>query len=126
MAAAVATFSCLAATTPSFDVTTYGAVGDGTTDDTAPVARALAAAAAAAPATVLFPGGKVFLTGPINVTASQMTLQVDGTIRGISGNNTPGGEAFIAGGGWPQIPPSVKPGSSIRIWLNYCCNWLQS
>jgi len=105
--------SCSAVTTSAaFDVMAYGAKGDGSTDDTVPVAKALAAAAAAAPSSVLFPSGKIFLTGPINVSASYMTLQVEGTIKGISGNNTAGGEAFIAGGGWPQIPPLPSYGNS--------------
>ena len=59
-----------------YDVTAYGAVGDGIHDDTAAVAAALKAAAAAAPPTkVLFPLGGTFLTGPINMSSS-MTLQV--------------------------------------------------
>jgi hypothetical protein len=41
-----------------------------------------------------------------------MTLQVDGTISGISGNNTAGGAAYIADGGWPQIPPLPSYGNS--------------
>lgn len=54
-AAAAAT----AAGTPDwFDVKGHGAVGDGSTDDTAAVQRALDAAAAAGGGTVYFPVGK--------------------------------------------------------------------
>ena len=89
--------SCLAIlVTPSlaaFDVTSFGAAGDGTTDDSSPIRKALAAAAASGgPSVVLFPEGKTFLTGPINMS-SAMTLQVDGTLRAKSGNNTAGGIA---------------------------------
>lgn len=45
---------------PMFDVTQYGAIGDGSTNDKAAIERAIAAAAAAAPsggATVYFPAG---------------------------------------------------------------------
>lgn len=46
-----------------FDVTAYGAVGDGVTDDTKAVAKALLAAGKHHPSVVLFPGDKTFLTG---------------------------------------------------------------
>ena len=97
--------------TTTFDVTKFGAVGDGTTDDTKAIASALVAASKSPPTIVFFPPSKVFLTGPINMTSS-MTLQVDGTIRAISGNNTDGGEAYIRNGGWPQIPPLPSYGDS--------------
>lgn len=89
-----------------FDVTAYGAVGDGVTDDTKAVAKALLAAGKHHPSVVLFPGDKTFLTGPINMT-SDMTIQVDGTLKAKSGNNTADGIA-----GWPQIPPLPSYGNS--------------
>ena len=101
---------CPAGLPPPFDVTTFGAVGDGTTDDTHSIAEAMAAAAAVAasgsPVVVRFPAGKTFLTGPLNMTSS-MTLQVDGVIRAKSGNNTAGGISR-----WPQIPPLPTYGNS--------------
>lgn len=91
----------------AFDVTAFGAVGDGTTDDSSSISKALAAATASrTPSVVLFPKGKTFLTGPINMSTA-MTLQVDGTLRAKSGNNTAGGIA-----GWPQIPPLASYGNS--------------
>jgi polygalacturonase len=48
-----------------FDVINYGAEGDNTTDDTAAVRAAFAAAGSAGGGTVLFPMGKTFRTGPI-------------------------------------------------------------
>ena len=44
--------------------------------------------------------------GPINMT-SAMTLQVDGTLKAKSGNNTAAGIS-----GWPQIPPLPSYGNS--------------
>ena len=38
---------------------------------------------------------------------SAMTLQVDGTLKAKSGNNTAGGIS-----GWPQIPPLPSYGNS--------------
>ena len=102
--------------TSSFDVTAFGAVGDGKTDDTAAVAKAVAAAAAAPPSTVLFPGGKVFLTGPLNMS-SGMTLRVDGVIRAKSGNNTADGISE-----WPQVRVSSIawfPSLSVNIPTNH-------
>ena len=89
-----------------YDVTAYGAVGDGWTDDTVSIAKALADASKARPSVVLFPEGKRFLTGPLNMS-SQMTLRVDGTIVAKSGNNTADGIA-----GWPQVPPLPSYGNS--------------
>ena len=59
-----------------YDVTDFGAVGDGETDDTKSIVKALSAAAANAKATVYFPPKKIFLTGPINMTTG-LTLQVE-------------------------------------------------
>ena len=88
----------------TFDVLTYGAVGDGATDDTIAIATALRAGSSSPPpSTILFPNSHTFLTGPLNMS-SGMTLQVEGTLKAISGNNTAGGAAYIKEG-WPQIPP---------------------
>ena len=51
-----------------FTVTDFGAVGDGHTNDTAAVRRAVAAIAAAGGGTLLFPAGQ-WLTAPFNLTS---------------------------------------------------------
>ena len=82
-----------------YDVTSYGAVGDGSTDDTVSIYKALAdASKSARPSVVLFPKNKFFLTGPLNMS-SHMTLRVDGTILAKSGNNTADGIK-----GWLEVP----------------------
>lgn len=55
--------------TRTFDITHYGAVGDGKTLNTAAIGKALAACAAAGGGTVLVPPGR-FLTGPLTLTSS--------------------------------------------------------
>ena len=57
-----------------FDITTYGAVGDGTTDCSSAIAKAIAACNAAGGGQILIPAG-TFLTGPIHL-ASKMKLHV--------------------------------------------------
>jgi polygalacturonase len=66
----------LAAAAPvSFNVIDFGAVPDGRTMDTAAIARAVAACAAAHGGTVVFPAGR-YLTGSIALE-SNMTLQLE-------------------------------------------------
>ncbi len=60
--------------TNTFLVTNYGAVGDGTTLNTAAIQKTIAAATAAGGGIVLVPEGK-FLTGPFTL-ASQINLQL--------------------------------------------------
>ena len=59
----------------TFDVTAYGAVGDGTTTDTTAIQNAINAAHAAGGGTVLFPAG-TYLSGPLRL-ASSVNLDVD-------------------------------------------------
>ena len=94
-----------------FNVISYGAVGNGVSDDTAAVRTALKAAASYtangnATATVVLPSRHIFLSNPINIS-SYITLQVDGTLKAVSGNNSIGGIAA-----WPQIPPLPSYGNS--------------
>ncbi|CAN7468027.1 glycosyl hydrolase family 28-related protein [Arthrobacter sp. LjRoot78] len=68
----------------TFDVQRYGAVGDGTTDDTAAVQSASTAAAAMATlggrAQVKFPAGHYKITSPITGIVSGMTIAGDGKL----------------------------------------------
>jgi hypothetical protein len=80
---------------PFYDVRDYGAVGDGATDDTAAITRAIEAAApASAPTgdTVFFPSGRYRVTATL-VVPPAVTLQ--GT-----GWNTPGAQVNTFAGSW--------------------------
>lgn len=61
-------------TTPEFDVTDYGAVGDGTTDNTAAFQAALNAARNAGGGTVFVPRGNYLIAGSITI-GSYVTLE---------------------------------------------------
>jgi hypothetical protein len=50
-----------------FDVTAFGAQGDGLSDDTLPIRAALAQAGAAGGGTVFFPRGRYALSGPLTI-----------------------------------------------------------
>eukprot|EP00928_Gymnodinium_smaydae_P012119 TRINITY_DN14409_c0_g1_i1.p1 TRINITY_DN14409_c0_g1~~TRINITY_DN14409_c0_g1_i1.p1 ORF type:complete len:466 (+),score=49.62 TRINITY_DN14409_c0_g1_i1:67-1398(+) len=68
-------WTCQVAAQGLFDVRTFGAAGDGTTDDTVAVRRAAAAVAQAGRGMLLFPagpGGKaaVYLTGAFNISSN--------------------------------------------------------
>src|SRR5690349_19279993 len=59
----------------TFEITRYGAVGDGRTMDTAAIQKTIDAATAAGGGTVRVPAGK-FLTGPFRL-ASRINLHLD-------------------------------------------------
>jgi polygalacturonase len=66
---------CAAAAQASFNVLDYGAIPDGRTKDTAAIAKAIAACAAAHGGTVVFPAGR-YLSGSISLE-SNITLQLE-------------------------------------------------
>jgi polygalacturonase len=72
---------------PIFNVMDFGAIGDGITDDTNSVRSALIAAVQAGPSTVLFPSGKIFLTGAFNLS-SNLLVDIQGTILAYPGSDT--------------------------------------
>lgn len=65
-----------------YDVTDpeFGAAGDGVTDDTAAVQRALDACRASRGGTVRLPRGRAFLVYSVNVTVSRTVLSVEGAL----------------------------------------------
>lgn len=65
----------LAAAPATFNIQDFGAVPDGTTKDTAAIARAVAAAHAAGGGTIVFPAGR-YLTGSIQLE-SNLTLDLE-------------------------------------------------
>ncbi|KAG2629315.1 polygalacturonase ADPG2-like [Panicum virgatum] len=72
------------ATTATFDVGSFGAAGDGTTDDTAAFQKAWAQACSSAqPAVVLVPAGRSYLLGETSLSGpckSRVTFRLDGTL----------------------------------------------
>ncbi len=64
----------------NFDVTRYGAKGDGKTDDSAAFAKAIAACTKAGGGHVVVPAGGTFRTGPVTLD-NNVDLHVLGTIR---------------------------------------------
>lgn len=59
-----------------YDITAYGAVGDGVSDDAAAIQRAIDECSAAGGGTVLVPAGKTFLCGPFKL-ASYVNLHLE-------------------------------------------------
>ena len=95
----------LARGAPVFDVTDFGAVGDGVTDDTAAVRAAFAAAAAAGPATVRFPSARTFLTGAFNLS-SDLVVSIEGKVLAWPGGD---GGHFVLSAGVPWFGPTDIP-----------------
>eukprot|EP01052_Picozoa_sp_SAG31_P063968 SAG31_NODE_22860_length_516_cov_1.203837_1_plen_88_part_10 len=67
-AGGVSVGAAAAAAAAVFDVTAFGAKGDGVTRDTAAIRNACAALARAGGGTLLFPSDKRFLTGAFNLS----------------------------------------------------------
>ena len=83
----------------TFNIASYGALGDGMATNTAAFRAAIRAASAAGGGIVEVPAG-VFLCGPIQM-ASRINLRVSGTLRMLPLDKYPGGtvkpENFISG-----------------------------
>jgi hypothetical protein len=128
-----------------FNVTSYGAVGNGSTDNTAAISNAIVAASNAGGGTVEIPAAAgAYLCGPLTLNSS-INLQIDGgaTLKMLPYGQWPGGTAppdFITGNtlhdieisgsgtidgqattsGWwqsPTLPTSARP---YMITLNKC------
>jgi polygalacturonase len=79
----------------TFSVTSYGAVGDGSTDDTAAIQAALDAAGTAGGGTVSVPAG-TFLSGPIVVhDATRLDLATGAVLEMLPMSRYPNQNAFI-------------------------------
>jgi len=104
-----------------FNITNYGAIGDGVTTNTAAIQAAVDAASAAGGGTVEVPAG-VFLSGPFRID-SAINLRVDGLLRMLPLSKYPGGTAdppdFISGSGLHDIVISgsgMIDGQGIPWW----------
>ena len=94
-----------------YDVTKYGAKGDGKAYDTDAVRQATAALAAAGGGSLLFPAPGTYLTGAFNVSShTHVEIEAGATVLGSTrGSDWP---LLIAGEVWPQFGhgSDCKPG----------------
>jgi polygalacturonase len=88
-----------------YNVTNYGATGDGVATNTSAIQAAIDAASAAGGGIIEVPAG-TYLSGPLKM-AGKIDLRVDGTLRMLPLDKYPGGTsdpaAFISGGGLQDI-----------------------
>jgi len=75
------------------NVLDYGAIGDGVSDDTMAIRRALEEVIVLGSVIVWLPGNYIFLSQPLNIS-SYTTFQIDGTLRSL--NHEPS---------WPRLAP---------------------
>jgi len=90
-------------TSPFVNVADFGAVGDGSTDDTAAIARAIEAAAPAQAPT----GNTVFLPAGRYRLSSGLVLPPAVALVG-AGWNTPGSQANVFAGSWLLAPAGAR------------------
>lgn len=88
------------------DVTSFGAIGDASSDCTDAISRAIAAAASHSRSssfisTVLIPPGGTFLTRPLFLPGN-IRFRVEGVLKGMTGKR--------ALSSWPTLPPIVTYG----------------
>jgi polygalacturonase len=105
----------------TFNITNYGASGDGVITNTVAIQTAIKAASRAGGGTVEVPVG-IFLSGPIQM-ASHINLRVNGTLRMLPLRKYPGGTTdpanFIDGAGLNDIAISgsgVIDGQGVAWW----------
>lgn len=90
-------------TSPYYNVMDYGATGNGTTDDTAAINDAIAAAAPSSSPT----GNTVFFPAGTYLISSGLTVPAGVTLQGI-GWNTPGAETNVFAGSWIFVPAGAS------------------
>ncbi|HEY4012194.1 MAG TPA: glycosyl hydrolase family 28 protein [Polyangiaceae bacterium] len=89
--------------TGAFNVTTFGAVGDGTTDNTTAIQAALTAATAAGGGVVTVPAG-TFLSGPLTVgSGTDLDLAAGATLEMLPMASWPGTTPFLNANGTHDI-----------------------
>lgn len=106
-----------------YNITNYGAIGDGVVTNTTAIQTAIDAASSAGGGTVEVPPG-IFLSGPIRM-ANQINLRVDGgaVLRMLPLDKYPGGTvspaSFITGAGLHDViisGPGMIDGQGIPWW----------
>ncbi len=112
----------------TYNVTNYGAVGDGVTVNTTSIQSAIAAAAAspAKGGTVEIPGPGTYLCGPLTMKSS-INLQVDAgaTLQMLPYASWPGTTTFINGSGLHDVEISgagIIDGQGADWWAAYNSN----
>jgi hypothetical protein len=107
---------------PFFNVRDYGATGNGTTDDTAAIAEAIAAAAPAqAPTgnTVFFPAGKYLVSSGLTVPPAVTLLGTGWNTPGSQVNTFAGSWIFVgAGAGFSPVTVSGSGGAVRALAFN--------
>ena len=94
-----------------FNVTSYGAVGDGTTDNTAAINAAIAAVNAAPGGSIYFPAGNYYYAGSLSAITKPCTVY--GDVAAPLGGAGGGGSALSSGGGYGLV--FNYSGSGIRL-----------
>jgi polygalacturonase len=91
----------------TFDVTTFGARGDGKHDDTSAIQDAFQAAANASGGTVLFPAGNVFMTRAFHFLSSNTVMNVEA------------GAKVVFNDDWTKYSPAVRDRSESTQYVSY-------
>ena len=103
-----------AAVGPVFNVSDYGATGDGVTDDTAAIQAAITAAQTAGGGRVYLPGGTYLLTAALTISTSGIILEGAGW-GGGTGGGTFQGTALRLANGVNDYAIKFTPPVSVRL-----------